>query len=81
MDVRGNDHAPAGSFAADELGLEFFALGDVLHFFGDDPLARKMHLRDIAPIGRMRARAAAVRRSRSGFPFFNPAIAQSHKVS
>ena len=45
MDVGGNDHAAARHFGADQLGSEALALGDVVHFFGDDALAGIMHLR------------------------------------
>src|SRR5881398_3704244 len=51
MEVGGNDHAAAGDFAANELRLELFAFGDVLHLFGDDTLPREVHLRDVE-IGR-----------------------------
>src|SRR5207245_8159049 len=42
--VRGNDHAPARDFAANQFRLQFFAPGDVFHFLADDALTRKMHL-------------------------------------
>src|SRR6202012_3548773 len=48
VDVGGDDAAAAGDFAADEFWPEFFALGDVLHFFGDDAFAGEMHLRHVA---------------------------------
>ena len=68
--VGGNNHAPTRDFAAHQLRLKLFALGDVLHFFGDDALPRKMHLRDVSrPIGARHCRLS----------FFNPAIAQCHR--
>ena len=47
VNVGGNDGASAGDFAADEFGLELFAAGNVFHFFGDDALARVVHLREV----------------------------------
>src|SRR5258708_7121952 len=38
MNVSGDDAAAACHFAANQLGLEVLALGDVLHLFGDDAL-------------------------------------------
>ena len=70
--VRGNDHAPARDFAANQFRLQFFAPGDVFHFLADDALTRKMHLGHVP---------AAVGGGRSRFAFFNPAIAQCHTPS
>ena len=72
IDVGGNDGAAARNFVAHQLWRELFAFGDVLHFFGDDALARVVHLREVA-----RA-AAAVHRCRS--TFFNPCIPHRHKA-
>ena len=55
MDVRGNNHASTGDFAADQFRLEFFAFGDVVHFLRDGALPREMHLRHVASVGRLRA--------------------------
>src|SRR5260370_31384269 len=46
MDVGGNNSAAAGDFAAHEFGVELLALGDILHFLGDDALTGKVHLRE-----------------------------------
>jgi hypothetical protein len=67
MNVGGNDGASAGNLVANEFGREFLALGDVLHFLGDDAPPRKMHLRKI-----MRA---TIQGSRA---LFDPAISESH---
>src|SRR5690348_4638479 len=48
VNVGGNDGAPARNFVADQFGRKFFALGDVLHFLGDDAEARVMHLRYVS---------------------------------
>ena len=69
MDVGGNDGAAARDFAAHKLRRQLLALGDVLHLFGDDALARKMHLRKIP--------YSAVHRRRS---LLNPRIPHSHKA-
>src|SRR2546425_8368687 len=69
MDVCGNDAASPRYFASDQLRLEFFALGDVLHFFCDHALPREIHLRHV-PV--------AVCFCSFSFSFFNPAIAQCH---
>ena len=42
--LAGMMRAAAGDLAAHQLRLELFALGDVLHLFGDDALARQVHL-------------------------------------
>ena len=47
VNIGGNDRAAARHFAADEFGRKLFALRHVLHLFGDDALARVMHLRKI----------------------------------
>src|SRR5207253_9738882 len=75
------DHPAARHFTANHLRVQFFALRNVLHLLRDYALPRKVHLRNIAPFGHMRA--VAVRCGRCGhccFAFFNPAIAQSHKT-
>src|SRR3984957_11594341 len=59
VNVGGDDAAAAGDFAADDLGIEFFALGDVLHFLGDDAFTGEVHLRHVA---------VAVGAGLSGFP-------------
>ena len=69
MDIGGNDGAAARHFVAHQLGREFFALGDVLHFFGDDALARVVHLRKIAHAA-VHCRCA----------LFNPCIPHRHKA-
>ena len=69
VDVSGNDGAAARNFAAHELGRNFFALGNVLHLFGDDALARKVHLREIS--------WAAVHRRRT---LLDPRISDSHST-
>ena len=69
MDVCGNDAASPRHFAANQLGLKLFALGDVLHFFRDHALPREIHLRHV-PV--------AVCFCSFSFSFFNPAIAQCH---
>ena len=48
VDVGGDDHASAGDFVADQLGRELFFVGDEGHFFGDDALARVVHLGEVA---------------------------------
>ena len=48
VDVGGDDHAAASDFVADQLGRDLFAVGDVLHFLGDDALAGVVHLREVA---------------------------------
>ena len=47
VDVGRNDHASGGNFVADELGRNLFALGDEDHLFGEQALARKVHLRHV----------------------------------
>ena len=47
VDVGGDDHAAAGDFVADQLGRELFLVGDEVHFFGDDALARVVHLGEV----------------------------------
>ena len=69
VDVGGDDAAAAGDFAADDFGIEFFALGDVLHFFGDDALAGEMHLRHVA---------VAVGAGLGGFARFDPGVSHCH---
>ena len=69
MDVGGDDGAAARDFAADEFGLEVFAAGDVLHFFGDDAAAGVMHLREI--VARRRSwRRFAFQSKRLSFPSY-----------
>ena len=48
VDVGGDDHASAGNFVAHQFGRELFLVGDEGHFFGDDALARVVHLREVA---------------------------------
>ena len=48
VDVGRNDHAPGGNFVADKFGSDLLALGNEHHLFGEQALARKMHLRHIA---------------------------------
>src|SRR5258708_1036942 len=48
IDVGGNDHAAAGHFVAHKLGRQLLAVGNVTHLFGDDTLARIVHLREVA---------------------------------
>ena len=69
MDIGGDDGAAARDFAADEFGLEFFAAGDVFHFFGDDAVARVVHLREVSC-------AAVCGRC----PLFNPSIPHRHGI-
>ena len=43
-----DDHAAAGDLGADQLRVEVFALGDVLHLGGDDALAGGFELGHVA---------------------------------
>ena len=70
MDVGGDDGAAARDFAADELRVDLFALGDKLHFLGDDALAARVHLRHVA-------RAVCARRCQA---FLQPSISECHSV-
>ena len=54
VDVGRDDHAPGGDFVADQLGRKLLALGDEEHLFGDQALARKVHLRHVAVAGARR---------------------------
>src|SRR3989449_2485468 len=69
MDVGRNNGAPAGNLAADQLGFEFLAPGDVIHLFGDDAFSSVVHLRNISP-----GTVCAGRRQ----PLLDPRISQSH---
>ena len=40
-----DDHAAAGDLVADQFGVEVLALGDEVHFVGDDALAGGFELR------------------------------------
>jgi hypothetical protein len=64
VNIGGNDGAAARDFAAHQLRRELLARGDVFHFFGDDALARIVHLRKIssAAVGRL-PRSVRSRRS------------------
>src|SRR5580700_150431 len=87
MDVGRDDAATARDLAANQLRLELFALGNVLHLLGDDAVAGKVHLRHVAiPIrgnlltvyltALLDGYLAAV----AGEPLFNPAIAHCHEL-
>src|SRR5664279_1394475 len=47
VDVGRDDHASGSHFVADEFGRNFFALGHEDHLFGEQALARKVHLRHV----------------------------------
>src|ERR1017187_4223959 len=48
VDVGWNDHPSNCHFVADKFGRDLFALGHEDHFFGEQSLARKVHLRHVA---------------------------------
>src|SRR5215471_4479074 len=70
MNVGGDDGAAAGDLATDELGLDFFAFGDVGHLLSDDILAGQVHLGHVS-------RAVGI--GFVGFAFFDPTITEWHK--
>ena len=72
IDIGGDDGAAAGDFAAHQFGLDLFAPGDILHLFGDDALAREVHLRNIT-----RAIGGGALRQ----PLFDPGISDGHEVT
>src|SRR5258707_867813 len=61
---------PARRFAAHHLGVQFLALGDVLHLLRNHAQPRQMHLRHVPAAIRVRLRR---------FPLLHPAIAHRHK--
>jgi hypothetical protein len=68
VDVGGDDGAAARHFVAHKLWRNLLTRCDVEHLFGDDALARIVHLRKIA-------HAAVHRRG----PLFNPGFSDPHK--
>ena len=51
VDVGRDNHAPGSDLIADELGRKLLALGDKEHLFGEQALARKVHLGHVAVAG------------------------------
>ena len=51
VDVGRNDHVADGDLVADQLGRDLLALGDEEHLFGEQALARKVHLRHVGVAG------------------------------
>ena len=54
VDVGRDDHAADSNFVANQLGRYLLALGDEEHLFGEQALARKVHLRHVAVAGAVR---------------------------
>ena len=48
IDVRGNDHASAGDFVANQFGRKLFPVGNVFHLLGDHPVPGVVHLGEVA---------------------------------
>ena len=86
IDVRGNDHSPHRNLIADKARLDLFHLCHIGHLFGDQPLARKVHLAHVAVAGVAQPRPCASQSTPSAapepcshFPAHSPALhARSH---
>src|SRR5262249_42257376 len=70
MNVGGDDGTAPADFAANELGLDFFAFGDVSHLFADDAFTGEVHLRHVS---------GAIGVGLFGLAVFDPIIQECHK--